>query len=189
MTDEYTHNSGIWRKFLRRHWGMAVLLAIGAALAIIGAVLVFLWFASDAQTTGLVPATLNLWTMGNVIMFILNLIFWELVLVGIPVVAAIIVFYAGYRRLPAEERDEYRRGGLWRSRSRGRNFGNGFTFLVNLGFVIKVFTDGNWNLPFSNWTFDYLVSSYVIVLVVIAIIFAVPILIGGTWWLRREIRS
>ncbi|MDD1770459.1 MAG: hypothetical protein LUO79_05170 [Methanomassiliicoccales archaeon] len=189
MTEEEKDNSGIWRKFLKRHWGMAVLFILGAVLAAIGAVLVFLWFAGQAQATGIVPTTLATLTMGELVLFILNLVFWELVLIGIPIVVALIAFYAGYRRLPAEEREEYRRGGLWGNKSRRRDFSGAFTFFVNIVFVIKIYTDGNWNLPFSNWTVDYVVNSYVLAIVVVAIIVAVPILIGGTWWLRREIRS
>ena len=35
---------------------------------------------ANAQSTGLVPVTLGLWSMGNVASFILHAIFWELVL-------------------------------------------------------------------------------------------------------------
>jgi len=56
----------IWKIFLRRHWKMLVLFLVGAILASIGAILVYLWFVGDAQLTGLVPATLGLWTMGHI---------------------------------------------------------------------------------------------------------------------------
>jgi hypothetical protein len=189
MTDNEMDNSGAWKKFLKRHWGMALIFLIGAVIAAIWAVLVFLWFAGMAQATGIVPTTLATLTMGELVLFILNLIFWELILVGIPIVVALIAFYAAYRRLPAEEREGYRRGGLWGKKSRRRDFSSAFTFFVNIVFVIKIYTDHNWNLPFSNWTVDYVVNSYVLAIVVVAIIIAVPIAIGGTWWLRRELRS
>lgn len=181
-------DSGVWRKFLKRHWKMAALFAVGAALIAAGAILVFLWFVGQAQSSGIVPISLDLWTMGHLIAFMLNLVFWELLLIGIPTIVALVGAYALYRRLPAEERDEYRRGGLFKS-SRRRDFGNGFSFLVNLAFVVKIYLDGNWNSPFATWTFDYLIYSYLVALLAIVVIFLVPALIGGTWWLRRELRS
>jgi len=66
----------IWKKFLRNHWKMIIIFVVGAILAFIGAILVYLWFVGDAQLTGLVPATLGLWAMGHFVTFLLHLIFW-----------------------------------------------------------------------------------------------------------------
>lgn len=178
----------IWKKFLRRHWQLMVVGIIGIVLALVGSILVYLWFVGDAQSSGLVPETLDLWTMGHLITFILNLIFWELLLIGIPVVVGVLAAYTVWKRLPIEEREEYRRGNLFRSKSKGRDVGNGFSFLINIGFIVKVYLDGNWDSPFSTWSFDYLVYSYLVVLIVLLAIFGIPAVIGGTWWLRRELR-
>jgi hypothetical protein len=186
--DELDDGSGIWMKFLRRHWQMAALFVVGIVLAAVGAVLVYLWFVGDAQSSGLVPSTLDLWTMGYLITFILNLIFWELLLIGIPVVLAVLVAYMMWKKLPADEREEYRRRGLFKSKSRSRDYGNGFSFLINIAFILKVYLDGNWNAPFATWTFDYLVYSYIVALIVLVAIFGIPMVIGGTWWLRRELK-
>jgi hypothetical protein len=189
MSENDTELPRVWKKFLKGHWRMLAVWAAGAALAAAWAVVVFLWFAGQAQTTGLVPSALSLWTMGYVITFLLNLLFWELVLVGIPVAVAAIILYVSYKGMvPAQEREEYRQAGLFKG-SRRRDFGDGFTFIVNLGFVLKVYLDGNWNSPFSTWTFDYLVYSYVAVLLVVAAVFLIPALVGGTWWLHREIKD
>ncbi len=50
---ESENGDKIWKKFLRKHWKMLVLFVVGAILASIGAILVFLWFVGDAQLTGL----------------------------------------------------------------------------------------------------------------------------------------
>lgn len=180
----------IWRKFLRRHWGAAVVFAVGAALALIGAILVYLWFAGEAQSTGLVPTVLALWTMDDLFWFILNLIFWELVIVGIPLALAVAAFYGlWYKKLPYEERQEYKRGNLFRSRSRRSDAGNWFSFLFFIAFLVLVYLDGNWDVPFSTWTFDYLVYTGLTAVLWIVVIFGIPLLIGGVWWLHREIKS
>src|SRR5205823_13191393 len=59
------------------------------------------------SSTGLVPATLGLWTMANLVTFILNAIFWELLLVGIPVVVGVAAGWLWLRRLPDEEMRGY----------------------------------------------------------------------------------
>lgn len=180
----------IWKKFLRRHWMMAAIIIIAIVVATVGAILVYLWFVSEAQSSGLVPETLDLWTMASVFDFVLNLLFWELLLVGIPLAVAIGAFVLlWWKRLPYDEREEYKRGELFFGKNTRRSdSGNFIWFFVNLGFVVKVWLDGNWDSPFSTWTFDYLVYSYITALVWVLVIVGIPMLIGGTWWLRRELK-
>ena len=91
----------IWTIFLRKHWKMFSVFVIGAVLAIIGAVLVFLWFVGQAQCSGLVPAILEFWTMGHLVSFILNLIFWVILIIVIPVaVALIFIWRFWWKNLP-----------------------------------------------------------------------------------------
>ena len=99
-------NNG-WKAFLSKHWKMAALFVVGAVLAVVGAILVFLWFVGDAQSTGMVPSTLGLWTMGHMVTFTLHLIFWELILIGIPVGICAVAGWQWWKRLPAEEKKEY----------------------------------------------------------------------------------
>lgn len=179
-----------WKKFLRRHWGATALFLTGAAAALAGAVLVYLWFVGEAQSTGLVPADLSLWTMSYVLTFLLNLAFWELLVVGMPVAVAGILFYTlWYRRLPAEEREEYRRAGLFGDRSPRSDAGDGMSFLFFLAFLAIVYLDGYWEVPFSSWTLDYLVYTCLTAVVGVLAVVGIPLAIGGLWWLRREMRS
>jgi hypothetical protein len=56
-------------------------------------------------------------------------------------------------------------------------------------FCIIVYVDGNWNMAFQDWTFDYLVYTYLWAFVIVLAIFGIPILLGVIWWLRREMRK
>jgi hypothetical protein len=175
---------------MKRQLKMLVLFIITAIIAAISAVLVFLWFVGDAQATSLVPGTLNLWAMGYLVTFLLHLLFWEVIFIGIPVLVAIAaIYFLWWKKLPAEERKEYRYGHLFGKRSRSRDGGGAITFLVNIGFIIKVFLDGNWNVPFATWTFDYLVYSYLWVIIWMVIIFGIPLVIGLVWWLHRNMEK
>jgi hypothetical protein len=180
----------IWITFLRRHGKACALIVLAAVLAVIGAVLTLLWFVGNAQTSGLVPRVLSLWTLANVVFFILNLIFWEILFIGIPaIVFVVLLYYLWWKKLPAEERKEYKRKRLFGKRSRGRNSGSAFTFLINIVFVIKVYVDGNWNVPVATWTFNYLVYSYLLAFIIVVAIFGIPFAIGALWWIRHQMKK
>jgi hypothetical protein len=185
MTDECVEAEGSgWKKFLKNHWGMAVAAGAACALLMAGAVLVYLWFAKEAQLSGLVPASLGMWSMGNVVMFCLHLVFWELVLIGIPAAAGAVVAWLWWKRLPEEERKAYR---FSDKSSKASRTGSGCSTLLFIAFCIKVYIDGNWNAPIGSYSLDYVVSSVVTILAWGLVIIGIPAAIGGIWYLRREI--
>ena len=186
---ESENGEKIWKKFLRKHWNIVVLFVVGAILVSIGAILAYLWVVGDAQLTGLVPATLGLWAMGHIVTFLLHLIFWEAILIGIPVILAAVVGWLWWKKLPDDEKEEYKHGHLFGKRSRRTEGGEGISFLVFIAFIIKIYLDGNWNVAFATWTFDYLVYSCLWALIWILIIFGIPMAIGGTWWIRHEMKK
>ena len=188
MTETGPENgSEVWKKFLRKHWNMLVSFIVGVILAAIGAVLVFLWFVGDAQSTGLVPTTLSQWTMGYLVTCLLHLIFWEVLLIGVPVIIAAVAGWLWWRRIPAEERKEYH---FFSKRSRATSGGGGSISLLHfIVFCIKVFIDGNWDVAFATWTFDYLVYSCLWALMWILVIFAIPVSLGIIWWIRHEMKK
>jgi hypothetical protein len=180
--DSSTNGSEKWRGFIRDHSKMFLLFIAAAILALVGAILVFLWFVGQAQSTGIAPATLGLWTMGNIVTFLINLIFWEFLLIGIPTIVAVVAVWQWWKRLPAEKKKEYRLFGRRSNRSRG---GNAISPLVFIAFCIKVFLDGNWNVAVSTFSFDYFAYSIISAFIWIMIIFGIPMAIGLAWWLSR----
>jgi hypothetical protein len=175
-----------WKKFFRKHWNMVALFVVAVILLSVWAVYFFLWFVGDAQSSGLVPSTLGLWTMGNLVSFILHVIFWELILVGIPVAIAAGAGWSWWRKLPSEEKQEYH---FFGKRSRTTSGGGGVSLLFFIAFCIKVFIDGNWDIPFATWEFDYVVYSMLWILIWGLIIFGIPMAIAAIWWINREIRK
>ena len=184
MTEETEteNNSGGLKKFSKKHWNMLVYWMIAAIFAAIGSILVYLWFVGEAQSTSMVPMTLGQWTMGHSVTFILYLVFWELLIVGIPVAIAAIVGWLWWKRIPDEERKEYE----FFKRSRTENGGEGISFLFFIAFCIKVYIDGNWDVAIGSWTLDYVVDSMITILVWGAIIFGIPAIIIGLIWLSRQ---
>ncbi|OPY32007.1 MAG: hypothetical protein A4E32_01616 [Methanomassiliicoccales archaeon PtaU1.Bin124] len=175
----WSNDSEGWRLFWGRHRNAVILFGAVGILVAIWAVLVFLWYVGQAQSNGTVPTVLGLWSMSSLVSFLLNLIFWELILVGIPTIVALALAWRWWKALPVDERNEYR---FFRKRSKVRNGGNGFSFVVFIVFCFKISADGNWNAPFAGWTFDYLVTSYLTAIVWLVIVIAIPAAIVAIWW-------
>jgi hypothetical protein len=185
MTEEIgVEQSSDWKKFLRKHCTMVAAFVVAVILAIAGAVCVFWWFTGNAQTIGLVPSTLSLWTMNNVVMYILHLIFWELVLIGIPVAVGAVLGWQWWKRLPAEEKEYH----FFGRGSRTTSGGSGVSLLFFVAFCIKVYIDGNWNVAIASWTLDYVVISMISILVWTVIVVGIPVAIGIIWWINHEMR-
>jgi uncharacterized membrane protein len=175
-----------WKAFLRKHWKIAALFVVGAVLALVASVLVFLWFVGDAQSTAMVPMTLGLWTMSNVVTFVLHLVFWELVLIGIPVGIAAVGGWQWWKRLPDEEKKEYH---FFSSRSRTTGGSGGISILFFIAFCIKIFIDGNWDVTIASWSLDYVVESMISILIWVAIIFGIPAAIGTILWINYSMKE
>ncbi|UCE43955.1 MAG: hypothetical protein JSV57_00160 [Candidatus Bathyarchaeota archaeon] len=125
--------------------------------------------------------------MGYLVTFLLHLIFWEVLLIGVPVIIAVVAGWLWWRKLPAEEREEYH---FFGKRSRATSGGGGAISLLHfIVFCIKVFTDGNWDVAFATWTFDYLVYSCLLALIWILIISGIPVALGILWWMRHEMKK
>jgi hypothetical protein len=119
--------------------------------------------------------------MQNILMFVLHSIFWELVLIGIPVAVGAVIGWIWWKRLP--DKNLYDLSG---KPSRRGGAGGAIGPLLFIAFAIKVYVDGYWNAPIASFTVDYVVGSMVTLLIWIAAIAAIPAILGVIWWIHNE---
>ena len=123
-------NDKVWKKFLRNHWKILALIIVVGIIAVAGAIYVFLWHVEQAQPD-LVPMLLADWSMGHIITFIIHLIFWEAVFIGIPILIVFAAIYTQWwKKLPDMERKEYRDAHLFGGHSKRSDAGGGISFLT-----------------------------------------------------------
>ena len=175
-----------WKKFVRNHWNMLAFWIVAAVVAVVGTVLVFQWFVGEAQATEMVPTALGQWSMSHMITFMLHLALWELIIIGIPVAVVAILGYLWWKRIPDEEREEYKFFGKGTKTEQG---GSGISFLFFVAFCLKVYIDGNWEVAIGSFTLDYVVNSMITIMVWSAIVFGIPAIIIGLIMLSREIKK
>jgi len=187
------HPEEIWKNFLRKHWKIFLLIAGGIICAVIGAIYVFLWRTTGPEAIAQYPQTLDLWTVGYIITLILDVILWEFLIIGIPVIAvAVLIILLWWNKLPAEEKQEYSRSpkgkGSQKKVSRGRGSGI-FGFLITITWLIIIYLDGYWNTAFGLWNYTYLIYSVLAALLWDLLIVGIPLTIFLIWWLRRELKK
>ena len=170
------------KRFLLKNWKMTLVMAVCIVVAAIVGLLVFLWVVNEAVATAFAPASLGDWTVGLIVMFILHVIFWELLLVatwGIPLAA---VLYWQFSKLPDAE--------LWKPKGGRRESGDAFGFLIGLAWLIMIWIDGRWNQTFQAWTFTEWIYSWLTALGWVLMIFGIPaVIILVLWLVNKEMKK
>ena len=163
-------------RFLKKYWKVSMGLVAMVAIAAIVGVLVLLWQVNEAT----VPATLGEWSIGIVISFCLNLVFWELLLVGSWISVLIIIFYfQWYSKLPEEDRRK------WSGRGTREN-SDAIGLFVGLAWLLILYIDNRWDLTFNSWTFTDWVFSWLIAAFWVFLIGGIVVSIGLIAWFVSE---
>jgi hypothetical protein len=170
------------KRFLLKNWKMTLVMAVCIVAAAIVALLVFLWVVNEAIATSFAPVSLGDWTVGLIVMFILHVIFWELLFVatwGIPLAA---VLYWQFSKLPDAE--------LWKPKGGRREGGDAFGFLIAVAWLLMIWMDGRWDQTFQTWTFIEWIYSWLTALGWVLLIFGIPaVVIFILWLVNREMKK
>ncbi|MFA5406286.1 MAG: hypothetical protein WC307_02925 [Candidatus Nanoarchaeia archaeon] len=151
------------KKLIKQYWKVFFAAIIVVVIAVIGAVSVFVWHiqTSDIGLQG--AATISEWSMISALSFIISLLLWELLFVGLP--AIIILCGGGYlwwNNLSFKQQREFKKEQRTQRGHHARKGGAG-GFVTFIAFIIYLAIEGNLatpfgDLPYSYWVFAYLSS-------------------------------
>jgi len=182
MSNEISEEE-FWKKKIKEHWKtFAVMIAAGVCLAI-GALLVFLWFINITPigAIGGIGGTLPIaqWTLEMVLLFMIFSFLFELLFVGVP--AALFFGVGGYiwwRRLPAEEKQEFKdREKKKTHRARNAGGGGGGGFFMFIAYYIYMFVQGFHTVQFGAVAYSFWIYHCFLTLMWIFIVLGIPALI------------
>ena len=164
-------------RFIFKYWKMTLVIVAIIAAAVVVSVYVLLWQV-DIGTT---PATLGQWSVADVISFCLNLVFWELLLVGSWVAILLIVLYfMWYKVLPEEDRKK------WEGRGNRENT-DAIGFFIAIAWLIMLYVDGTaWTRTFNEWTLTDWIWSWIYAGFWVLVIGGIVVVIGLVAWFAKE---
>ena len=179
---------GFWKNLARRYWYFVLIFGLLLVGAIIGFVLTFNWYIATSALGGYGSWTFDQFSLGTAIVWCLFLCLWTLLFVALPTlaVAGLLVAIIWFVVLSPELKEEIKTR-MKTPRPRKRESGSGgFTFLLFIGLCIYVFMDGNWLTPFGSLSIGYFAYAWITVFIWAAIIFSIPAVIIGIYWLARK---
>ncbi|MFW9968885.1 MAG: hypothetical protein ACFFDF_01710 [Candidatus Odinarchaeota archaeon] len=168
-----------WQKKIKEHWKIFIVVIIAAACLFTGMLLVLFWFMQTSPIGGFGLWTFNQWTLMHIVCFILLLILWELLFVGIP--AALFFGVGGYiwwKRLPDEEKQEFKaRDKKKTHRARNAGGGGGFSFFIFIAYCIYMAVQGYYDAQFGSQPYSFWIYSWFLTIMWIVIVLGIPALI------------
>jgi uncharacterized BrkB/YihY/UPF0761 family membrane protein len=171
-----------WKEEIKKHWKILILCAIIIVILTIIAVNVLIWQIQTSAIGNYGTATFDQWSLEWIVIFILVLILWELLFVGVP--AGLIFGLGGYlwwKCLSDEERLKLKEQQSTHKKARR---GCGFGFFIFIAYCIYIAIDGNFSTPFGNKPYSYWVYSYLLTIGWLLIIVGIPMAIIGLIYLR-----
>ncbi|MFX1417962.1 MAG: hypothetical protein ACFE9N_03460 [Promethearchaeota archaeon] len=165
-----------WKKKIKEHWKAFILIIVAGICAVIGGLLVLIWFISTSPIGAQGTAFIQQWNLDWVVGFIILIFLWELLFVGVPLGLFFGVGgYIWWRRLPTEEKDEFKaREKKDKHRARNAGGGGGFGIFMFIAYCIYIAVQGNYYTPFGALPYTYWLASYFLTFMWILIVLGIP---------------
>jgi len=180
--NENNENDDIPWALLRKYWKFMAVFVIGGVIALIGGILVFFWYVGTSAVGGQGTWTIDQFTIGNIVRWVIFLILYELAIIVIP--TAVILgglAYWWWRNLPQEEKAQFE-GGKTTKRSAE---GGGCSLVFAIVFLILIFLHGNWHTPLGALSYSYLVFTWLWACIITLIPFAIGALIWFSYKMMK----
>lgn len=151
-----------WEKKLKEHWKALAICIFAGIVAAVGALLVLIWFISTSPIGNFGLATIGEWNLDWIVGFIILIILWELLFVGIP--CALFFGLGGYlwwKRLPDEEKQEFKDREKKKSRKKETaGGGGGFGLVMFIGYCLYHGIMGTYYTTFGSLPYTYWLSTW-----------------------------
>jgi hypothetical protein len=187
---EINCDKDFWPSFITRHWKAFIVFVVGCIAALAGAVLVLFWFMETSTIGAMGTATIGEWSVAMIWFFLLYLIFWELVIIGIPAgIAFGVGWYIFWKQLSDQDKAMFKARD--KKKHRGSSASGGFGLFMFIAFSIYLYLIGEINTPLGNHSYSFWVYSWFTALGWLLIIAGVPaalilILVYFTVWRKKE---
>jgi len=190
---EYLSDEAFWKNKIREHKNTFIVLIIAAVCLFIGILLVLFWVIEENPFVDPRSGTFNDWTLNYVVGFIIIIILWELLFIGVP--AGLFFGVGGYlwwHKLPEEEKRQFKdRQKKETHRKKDYGGGGGFGFIMFIAYCIYIAVDGNYNATFGSEPFTYWIYSWFLTLMWIVIVLGIPaaiilLIVYFTVWRKKS---
>ena len=166
------------RVLLKKYWYILLIVIIGAVGAVVGGITVELLFIESSEIGGYGAWTFNQFSVGNSLLFIIMSIGWLLLLVVLPLCGyfALVGVIFWWKIISADnkafikekmrhddKREEKKAHKKKHAKRRGGS--GGFSFFTFIIFLIVIFVQGNWLIPFGNLSYSYFILTYIEILI------------------------
>jgi hypothetical protein len=189
MAEENQEELAFAKRMVKKYWYMLIVLAVGVIGVIIGALLTLKFVIVNTSVGGEGTWTIAEFSLGTAILLCLWVFLWELLFVGLPVIAYFgIIVGIWWTSLPEDEKTRMKeRDSKEKTASQKANEGGGvFGFIIFITFLILVTIDGNLFTPFGDLSYTYWIIMWLSAIFWLFIVIGIPVLIGGLIYLSMK---
>ncbi len=170
------------KELLKNHKGAFIALCAWIVVFVTALLLMLFAYINNSWVGRQGTAILGEFSIGTVLLFFLQVILWELLVIVIGL--GILGMYIGYLwkfKLTEDEKAFIKSGDKKKSNLRkgGQGVGGAFSFFVGLAFLLIVYIDGHWVTPFNSLPYTYYVNAWFAGLFWVSIIIAIIGIVGG----------
>ena len=181
-------NEQFWKEEVKKHWKFLFLCVAAIVILAVIAVVVLIWHVQTSPIGNYGTATFDQWSLDWIVCFIIVLILWELLFVGVP---AVLFFglggYLWWWRLPTDEKKLFK--DQEKTSHKKRNAGGGCGLLIFIAYCIYIYIDGNYFTSFGSLPYSYWLYSYLLTMGWLLIIFGIPMAVAGLLYLRYWLKQ
>ncbi|MHA2284033.1 MAG: hypothetical protein ACXAC5_24610 [Promethearchaeota archaeon] len=178
-SEEELKEKTFWEKKIKEHWSVLVVCIIAVIAAFIGAVVVLIRFIETSPIGAQGTALVGDWNLDWIVGFIILVTLWELLLVGVP--CALFFGLGGYlvwRRLPEEEKQEFKAREKKKTRRKETAGGSGgFSCVIFIGYCLYHGIKGTYFTSFGSVYYSYWIFTWFETIMWFFIVLGLPVVI------------